>query len=191
VTSTDLKIDRALTIDGWMSFAELSWLAFVASQHQRIVELGSHLGRSTRALADNTNGIVYAVDDFMGPRDIGRRQRRRMAAGQRMYDSSILQQFKANMEGVFDRVVVVQQDHESVNPLDLLPPFDMIFIDGAHDYASVYRDINKWLPFITSGGLVSGHDFSEGYPGVRQAVQDTFGHQFNVVPDTSIWTVRV
>jgi predicted O-methyltransferase YrrM len=55
-----INIARALATDGWMSEAELFWLATQAQQHRRIVELGSFLGRSTRALADHTPGIVYA-----------------------------------------------------------------------------------------------------------------------------------
>jgi hypothetical protein len=57
---------NALAIDGWMSEREVAWLAHMAAQHHRIVELGSWKGRSTRALGDNTPGTVWAVDTWAG-----------------------------------------------------------------------------------------------------------------------------
>src|ERR1700723_2365226 len=167
-----LNIDRALSIYGWMSTQELLWLTHTCSQHERIVELGSYPGRSTRALADHTKGTVIAIDDFLGPRDMSRRVRRQASKERH---GNLLTQFTANMEGVLDKIRVVQYDLETINPADYNPPFDMIFIDGAHDYVSVSRDIKKWKSFITPGGLISGHDFSEGYPGVERAVLESFG----------------
>ena len=63
--TTPLKLDKALSIPGWMTVTEFCWLAEQATKHLRIVEIGSYLGRSTRALADNTPGWVLAVDDWM------------------------------------------------------------------------------------------------------------------------------
>ena len=86
-------IEKALAIDGWMSPAELQWLAEQAIKHYRIVEIGSHLGRSTRALADNTPGTVYAVDTWYGPMDISIPIWER----EKIYD-----QFLANMNGLIE-----------------------------------------------------------------------------------------
>src|SRR3954470_12383000 len=66
----NIDITRALAIDGFMEEQELVWLAQQAKIHKCIVEIGSLLGRSTRALLDHTEGIVYAFDDWKGPRDM-------------------------------------------------------------------------------------------------------------------------
>jgi len=58
------NIQKALAIQGWMSEPELTWLAEQAQQSQVIVEVGSHVGRSIRALADNTQETLIAVGDL-------------------------------------------------------------------------------------------------------------------------------
>src|SRR5262245_34583599 len=62
------NITRAVGIPGYMNIPALEWLAEQAQTHRVIVELGSFCGRSTRVLADNTPGIVYAIDDWSGVR---------------------------------------------------------------------------------------------------------------------------
>jgi hypothetical protein len=57
---------------------------------------------------------------------------------------------------------------------------DYIFIDAGHDYLAVRRDLNAWWPKLRRGGLISGHDYSNGYfpmggnvvYGVRDAVDE-------------------
>lgn len=48
---------------------------------------------------------------------------------------------------------------------------DCVFIDAAHDYDSVQKDIQGWLPKIRSGGVLAGHDWDSD--AVRRAVVDT------------------
>ena len=66
-----MNITRALQIPGMMSEEELTYLAELASDREWIVEIGSWMGRSARAMADNTKGTVYCVDtwadDAYGP----------------------------------------------------------------------------------------------------------------------------
>jgi len=61
-----LDLARARAITGWMADDELLWLARVARGCQRIVEVGSYQGRSTRALADHCPGVVFCVDTCNG-----------------------------------------------------------------------------------------------------------------------------
>lgn len=57
--------------------------------------------------------------------------------------------------------------------------FDLIYIDAAHDYASVYADLMAWWPVVKSGGIFAGHDYEnkpdDGFWGpieVRAAVDE-------------------
>ena len=53
---------------------------------------------------------------------------------------------------------------------------DFVFIDAGHDYTSVKKDIDAWLPKVKDGGIISGHDFMNEYPGIIQAVMETFDY---------------
>jgi predicted O-methyltransferase YrrM len=48
---------------------------------------------------------------------------------------------------------------------------DFVFIDAAHDYDSVKKDINAWFPKIKDGGIIAGHDYELG---VKTAVDEYF-----------------
>lgn len=52
---------------------------------------------------------------------------------------------------------------------------DFVYIDGAHDYSNVKRDISSWNKKVRSGGIVSGHDYTwvvRRLLGVKQAVNE-------------------
>lgn len=166
-----MELSKALKIEGWMEPLELAWLAKQASLHSLIVEIGAFKGRSTRALADNTSGLVIAVDDFYGPREIEYSNRHR-----------IYEEFVANVAGL-PNVVVIKADHRALPEPEFTP--DMVFIDGAHEYEAVKKDILYWIPRIVPGGLLCGHDYG-WCPGVDQAVNEIFPN-VQVAPGTSIW----
>jgi len=50
---------------------------------------------------------------------------------------------------------------------------DFIFIDAAHDYESVKKDINAWFPKLKKGGIIAGHDYT-WCEDVRKAVNEFF-----------------
>jgi predicted O-methyltransferase YrrM len=49
---------------------------------------------------------------------------------------------------------------------------DVVFIDLTHTYESVKEDIGLWLPKVKSGGILSGHDYEDSWPGVVKAVDE-------------------
>lgn len=120
----------------------------------QIVEVGSHLGRSTRAMADATSGKMVAVDDWYGPRDtiIPPKERLQLYQqfGENLFDSPTAQD---------RRLLAWKIDHTHVNP-DMVRKTlgedfkaDFIFIDGHHEYPQVKHDITVWLPFLKRAAL--------------------------------------
>ena len=176
--STKVHIDPAANIAGWMTYRELEWLAKQAKRHYNIVEIGSFMGRSTRALADNTPGRVFAIDDFAGPRD--------KSLPSALADN-LLEIFNGNLIDLIraKKVITVVADHRQL-VIDTVP--DMVFIDGSHDYTDVKYDIELWLSKISKGGLICGHDFTN-IPDVHQAVIETIAKP-KVAKGTSIWYAR-
>ena len=49
---------------------------------------------------------------------------------------------------------------------------DFVFIDAAHDYKSVIKDIQSWFPKVKKEGVIAGHDYD--CPDVRKAVTEFF-----------------
>jgi predicted O-methyltransferase YrrM len=155
----EFKLENALKIQGWMKEDELIWLAEQAQRHTGIVEIGCYHGRSTVALAENTSGVVYAVDTWEGSSDFTPVQRAGMFA-----------KWRQNTKHLQNIITIVAP---SLRAAQLLGnPVDMVFIDAEHEYASVAADIVEWSKRLTSGGLLCGHDYVDSYPGVKLAVND-------------------
>jgi predicted O-methyltransferase YrrM len=168
-----ISVDRAETIPGWMRPEELRWLAEQAATRRDIAEIGSWMGRSTRALADHTPGTVYAVDTWQGSDEPVHRK----ALADKPKDW-LYRQFCANLADLLaaqpPKVIAVRRPSvQAARRLRRLR-FDLIFLDGAHDYASVRDDLAAWAPLLRPGGLLCGHDWGGSFPGVEQAVREAF-----------------
>lgn len=67
---------------------------------------------------------------------------------------------------------------------------DFVYIDGAHDLASVVSDIGAWERKVKPDGCLCGHDYNEpGWPGVTEAVNMAFGKPDETFVDHS-WLVK-
>jgi predicted O-methyltransferase YrrM len=174
-----IDLTRALQVEGWMSETELLWLAEKAARMCRIVEVGTYLGRSARAMGDamRTGGVVICVDPLTvesvsshrPTQDIEELGRRQME----------------NLSDLVDQRRVVLLRVPSSQALGYWPckVADMVFIDGNHDYESVRADIEAARRAVRTGGLIAGHDYGV-HPGVTRAV-DELRSAFR--PAGSIW----
>jgi hypothetical protein len=69
---------------------------------------------------------------------------------------------------------------------------NFVFIDAAHDYDSVKADILAWRPLVAKGGILSGHDYDWGYPGVVHAVRELISQTPNqAAGGSSIWYTQL
>ncbi len=163
-----IDISRALAIKGWMSQQELTWLAETAAKCQYMIEVGAYRGRTTRALADNTNGTVVVVDPYSG-----------------VYyndDGSIMTSFgDADLEHFNENLADHLATHKVVHfrtTLIACPIItcDLVFIDGDHRRIPVEDDIFQALRRLRPKGILAGHDYgAKEWPGVKQAVDGIIG----------------
>ena len=174
-----MNLAKAKTIEGWMSESELEFLAQAAAKSQLIVEFGCYHGRSTRALADNTKGIVIAVDPW--ERDYPDNDGNILGIPMDVWDH-----FKQNLaDKIHDGTVI--PIHKRSTEFYMASSPDFIFIDGDHRYETVKHDILLGKQLLRNGGILAGHDYGHGYwPGVKTAVDELLP-KFEVI-DSLWWT---
>ena len=177
----------ASLLEGWMTDNELEWLANTARDKQVIVEFGSHCGKSTRALADNSpiTSRIYAVDPWSGEYKDTENKQWDVLGGSRWND------FQQNLFNYINAGKVIPVRMLSTDFRLPNDKADFVFIDGDHRYEAVLDDIVNAMTWMKPGGILSGHDYNhEAWPGVAQAVNEFFGKE-NVNVHGTIWWVQV
>jgi predicted O-methyltransferase YrrM len=179
-----VNIEKALAIPGWMSEEELRYIAHVARRSQRILEVGSWQGRSTRAFADNTDGVVYSVDPWPDS------PHGEVSSEISSQPDWLFNQFRLHHADNLASGKVSTVRGTSVQGAETMRgmTFDAIFIDASHDYGDVKADILAWRPLLAPNGILCGHDlYPNGpfWPGVKQAVDELVVNYFVV---GTIWT---
>lgn len=126
-------------------------------QPETCVEIGSYKGDSAvwiaQALEDNGGvGRLVCVDPFVG---IG--EGKMPLFWEKVYSM-----------GLEDLVYLVEKRSEEA--VAFVPTkIDFLFIDGDHSKEGCLSDIEKYVPKLTSGGVVAFHDY-QTCPGVKEAI---------------------
>lgn len=162
---------------GWMSPSELEWLRARASEMQSVVEIGCLHGRSSAALATGCDGPVWCIDPWS---DDG------------------WTSWKASIGDVFDNVTGIRAPSPQAGAQVPVDP-DMVFIDGAHDFESVYADVAYWRE--RTKVLLCGHDYvsavdlgenEAAFPDVKRAVDELLGEEnIQIAEGTAIWMFSI
>jgi predicted O-methyltransferase YrrM len=201
------RIAGFLDIPGWLSPQDATELydAVLSLRSERpvIVEIGSHLGKSSMVLAQalrkKGGGILHCIDPFDASGDSG---------AQHLYEKrqaelgiNLLEAFKRNMAryGVLSFVRPIK-GFSHIVAKDFSGEIDMVFIDGNHDYEAVKNDFLDWSPRLREGGVIALHDvfaapFGDDYTGPwRVADQFIVGSEdwrWFRIPDTTCFAVKV
>ena len=178
-----LAADR---IPGMTPCVILQFLAEEAQKSRTIAEIGCWRGRSTRAMADNTSGAVYAIDTWQGSDGLE-------------LEMAILRQQSGDPDFMYHEFLRNVADSPNINVIrkrsvDAAADFpdhhfDLVWIDGAHDYESVMADLRAWAPKMAPGSLLCGDDYH--HPPVAKAFHDFFGCAPPANPDARVWGWRV
>lgn len=138
-----------------------------------IAEVGVWLGRSIIYLAqelkrlEKKNVRILAVDHFKGESN-----QKEHEATVRMAGGNLRAQFEENIRrcGVADMIEILDGDSAEMAERVGDRKLAFCFIDAAHDYESVKRDIQAWQPKLADGGLFAGHDID--HEEVARAVKE-------------------
>ena len=135
----------ASTVDGWLTEAQARTLydAARAVAPGRVVEIGSHLGRSTTVLAAS-GAAVTAIDPFPDDWRYGRPD-----TEQRFRDHLAI-------AGVDEAIDVHVSTSRAVRA-EWSAPVRMLYVDGKHDMWSCLDDL-RWSRFLAPGDVVLVHD---------------------------------
>lgn len=168
--------------EDWFTFPNLYKEMVQRFDNAHFVEVGCWKGRSVCYLAveiinANKNIKVDCVDIFEysnNQSDIGADK----------YEN-IYAQLLDNIKPVRHIVNPIKGESYIVSKFYPFKSLDFIFIDAAHDYDNVLKDIMSWFGRLKNGGIIAGHDY-ESSDGVRSAVNDFFGEN-NIQVKENCW----
>ena len=156
-------------IDGWFDFQDIyREVVEKAESPAHFVEIGSWKGKSAAFMAVeiiNSGKYIYfyVVDHFQG--SLEHQEDQDVKSGQ------LIDVFKKNIEPVKDVITICPMTSKMAVEQFQNNSLDFVFIDAAHEYEAVKKDIELWLPKIKQGGLIAGDDY-QTWPGVKQAVDE-------------------
>ena len=162
---------QAETVPGWLKQGQARMLfdaARALPAGSRVLEIGSHQGRSTVVLGlalKPGGGIVTCVDPFVDGRLFG--------------GSPTRAKFEANVAaaGVDELVDLVPEYSTKLRPT-WDTPIDLLYIDGKHDYWTFSDDL-RWASHLPDRGRVLVHD-------AYSSIGVTLGILAHVLPSRSL-----
>lgn len=170
-------------IDGWAAFENLYRdVVRQVKAPAHFVEVGSWLGKSAAFMAvEIANSGKLIAFDCVDPWTDG---------GPDLRDTNYFQDLKEPVFDIFTRNIAPVR--HLVNPMQMTSleaaakyrdhSIDFVMLDGDHSYEAVRADIDAWTPKMKAHGILSGDDYT--WPGVKQAVDETFGSAAHVVMRT-------
>lgn len=191
-------------IPGWMTNLDLHvihTLAKYVPPNGSILEIGCFLGRSTTAIYQGKHSSVTleVIDPFIpitewaGFKTTPDFQTLQCKGDESLFNVAVrfaekrgwFEAFKLCVgSNLINSTLIckgLSKDH--VKSKD----YDMVFIDGSHQYEDVVADIMK---YSTDTNLILGDDFLSQHPGVCTAVSETRDYKTLVVfGDTKIWAL--
>lgn len=173
------------------------------AKNWRGVEVGTWFGDTAKMICDavdakNSSALLYCVDTWEGsPGDWT------SAMANSVGSDEIFAQFSENCKSYLELGCISPHRLSSLEAAPAMQDgsLDFVFIDANHEYEHVKADIEAWLPKVRPGGVLCGHDYSDGplpggdgevwFPGVKKAVDEKFGDRVNKpVSGSSVWWIK-
>jgi predicted O-methyltransferase YrrM len=180
------------------AIGDLAALATLRAQYNgrpvRILEVGSWVGESSRAIADAIGeaGTLICVDHWNGSSTDTTSEWAR-AAG----PDGVFNVFQKNMASYIDSGAIMFERKDSLTAAEEYngPQFDLIYLDAGHTKEELAADIKAWWPHLRVDGILAGHDYGIAFPGVKEAVDgfvSFMGHEVAVsLSGDVVWSIEM
>lgn len=163
--------------------------------HLDMCEIGTHMGESTSIFASSGMfKLIHTLDPWDGHEEFNEE------AGITWED--VENEFNINTRhwthAITPRIMHYRSYSHKSHHLFRDESLDFVYIDGAHDYDSVKRDIELYLPKVKKGGYIGGHDYKfldleDGkwgekdsvFDGSIKAIEEAFGEVDHKFSDSS------
>lgn len=168
--------------EDWFTYPNLYRSMVERFDDARFVEVGCWKGRSVCYLAvevvnQNKNIKIDCVDIF-------EYSNIQSDIAEPKYEN-IYGQLLENIKPVRNIVNPVKGESSIVSGFYPEESLDFVFIDAAHDFENVFKDISCWFGKVKKGGVIAGHDY-ESSLGVKEAVDKFFGAK-NIKTQENCW----
>lgn len=195
--------DHVVDIDGWMQEDFISIFKNAIRNRNpldnlTIIEVGTWKGLSASSMAtilkdsNFTNFKIICVDTWLGAPefwtwgldDPTRGLSLKLVNGW----PNAFTTFTKNMKKLGHDNVIIPLPLSSVQAADVLTYYkitaDIIYIDAAHEYMAVKKDIDSYVPLLKNDGILIGDDYCDYWAGVKRAVNESFK---TPIIEGSIW----
>jgi predicted O-methyltransferase YrrM len=158
-------------IKGWFDFQDVyTTMVNTASHGMHFVEVGAYYGKSAAYMAvEIINSGKDIKFDCVDTWDFVPSQ---TEISQEMCEG-LYEIFLKNIEPVKNKITPIKALSWDGAAFYEDNSLDFVFIDAAHDYESVKKDINAWFPKVKKGGVIAGHDYT-WCADVQKAVNEFF-----------------
>jgi hypothetical protein len=165
-------------LDGWMGKNNIDLFNFVIEKIPTNfvwVEVGSWAGKSiSYCVVELTNknkfGKFSCVDIWEDVTHI-------KISKHETKEIHIKDLFLQNIKPIENKVEIIQSLSWDASSKFLDNTLDFCYLDAAHDYDSVSKDLEAWWPKIKEGSYFGGDDYSKDWPDVPAAVNNFFNEK--------------
>jgi hypothetical protein len=156
-----------------------------------VVEIGSWVGESALAICKglSPSSKLVCIDHFLGSPGDGSG-----TFATRVGSEKVKETFLRNTKAYRESGQLTLWDVSNNEALKIADSkvltIDFLWLDANHEYDFVKHQILDWSKFMAEDGIIAGHDFDTGFPGVERAVRELFC-EFTHIPDTAVWYAKV
>ena len=144
------------------------------TKDMHLLEIGAYTGESTSIFCQHFKHVTTIDPHTDGGKN---------ATGLEVYNAFCFRMKEHN------NYTLISQTSDNAFKDVIDEQFDVVYLDGNHDYHYVKRDILNYQTLIKPNGFITGHDYKNGWVGVEKAVDECLGAPQIRFMDAS-WLVR-